>query len=199
MSRIEIRMARKQDVPGILDIYRPFILDTAITFEEEVPSADEMWQRIQSIQNDHPFLVCIIDKQVAGYAYYSPYRSRASYRWAKEISVYINENFYKLGIARALYSTLLDIAREQGLFTMLAIITIPNMPSIHFHEKMGFVKCAEYKNIGFKLGHWQNVGWWQLELFGEDRIPGDIVPFKDVVSSEEYTYIIKNAESTIIL
>lgn len=183
-------MARKQDVPGILDIYRPFILDTAITFEEEVPSTEEMWQRIQAIQVDHPFLVCIVDKQVAGYAYYSPYRSRASYRWAKEISVYINEKFYKLGLGRALYSVLFDIAREQGLFTMLAIITIPNMPSIHFHEKMGFSKCAEYKNIGFKMGHWQNVGWWQLTLFGEDRIPGEIVPFENIVKSPLFHEII---------
>lgn len=192
-------MAEEQDVPGILAIYAPFIEKTAITFEEEVPSVEDMWQRIQTIQKDHPYLVCIIDGDVAGYAYYSPYRSRASYRWAKEISVYINEKYYKRQLGQALYSVLFELARAQGLFTMLAIITIPNMPSIYFHEKLGFVKCAEYKNIGYKIGSWQTVGWWQYELFDENKVPGEIIPLAEIISNETYSHAIERAQLQINL
>lgn len=199
MNTIEIRMAEEKDVAGILQIYAPFIEKTAITFEEEVPSVEDMWQRIQTIQNDHPYLVCTIDGEVAGYAYYSPYRSRASYRWAKEISVYINEKYYKRRLGQALYSVLFELARAQGLYTMLAIITIPNMQSIYFHEKLGFVKCAEYKNIGFKMGKWQTVGWWQLELFDEKKEPGEIVPLEKIISGGKYFAAIERAQSQIQL
>lgn len=197
MSKLEIRMAERKDVAGIIEIYKPYILDTAITFDETVPTEDEMWQRVQSIQAETPYLVCAIDETVAGYAYISGYRGRASYRWSKEISVYIHPSFRKKNMAHALYSALFDIARAQGICTLLAVITIPNEPSICFHEKLGFVKCAEYKNIGYKMGSWQTVGWWQLGLFDEKKEPGDIVPIEDVINSPLFSRVIQNGLSKI--
>ncbi len=186
MNKIEIRLAERKDVAGIIDIYKPYILETAVTFDEEVPSEEEMWARVQAIQKEHPYLVCIIDGQVAGYAYYSAYRSRASYRWAKEISVYIHPRFRKNKVGSALYSALFEIARAQGIFTLLAIITIPNEASIGFHEKLGFVKCAEFKNIGFKLGEWRTVGWWQCNLFDDQKKPGEIVPLTEIMNTQVF-------------
>ncbi|HBL74594.1 MAG: hypothetical protein A2W90_00260 [Bacteroidetes bacterium GWF2_42_66] len=197
MSKIEIRLAERKDVAGIIDIYKPYILETAVTFDEEVPSEEEMWGRVQAIQKEHPYLVCIIDGQVAGYAYYSAYRSRASYRWSKEISVYVHPRFRKNKVASALYSTVFEIARAQGIFTLLAIITIPNEPSISFHEKLGFTKCAEYKNIGFKLGEWRTVGWWQYNLFSSFEKPGNIIPLKEIVSKGSFPEILNNAKEQI--
>lgn len=197
MTNIEIRMAEKEDVSGIIDIYKPYILDTAITFDEQVPTEEEMWQRVKTIQDETPYLVCRVDGTVAGYAYISAYRSRASYRWAKEISVYIHPLFRKKKIAYALYSALFDIAKAQGIYTLLAVITIPNEPSIRFHEKLGFVKCAEFKNIGYKMDSWQTVGWWQFGLFENVKQPSGIVPLNEIISTEIYQEAIKKALSQI--
>ncbi len=88
-----IRLAEKRDVSGILEIYVPFILETSVTFEEEVPSEESFWERIQGIMAELPYLVCEIDGRIAGYAYASGYRNRASYRWSKEVSVYVHLDF----------------------------------------------------------------------------------------------------------
>jgi phosphinothricin acetyltransferase len=120
-----------------------------------------------------PFLVCEINGQIAGYAYASDYRSRASYRWTKEVSVYIHPDFYRKKVARALYTALTEIVKAQGLANLLAIITMPNESSVAFHEAFGYRKCAEFKNVGYKLGQWQHVGWFELFIQDEDQAPKD--------------------------
>jgi phosphinothricin acetyltransferase len=171
MKKVEIRKVRQSDVSGILEIYAPCITGTNITFEEEVPSEADFWDRVQRICQNHPYLVCEMDGRVAGYAYISEYRSRASYRWTKEITVYVHPDFYRKRVAHALYTSLLEIARAQGISDVLAIITIPNNPSIYFHEFFGFRKCGEFKNVGYKMGQWQTVGWWELFLQDETKPP----------------------------
>ena len=177
-----IRLAEKRDVPGILEIYAPFILETSVTFEEEVPDEVSFWQRIQGIMAELPFLVCEIDGRIAGYAYASAYRSRASYRWAKEVSVYIHPDFQRRRVAHALYTSLNLIVKYQGIADLLAIITMPNESSVAFHEYFGYRKCAEFKNVGYKLNQWQTVGWFELFLQDENEAPKDrILPLSEVV------------------
>lgn len=166
-----IRIAERRDVSGILEIYSPFILDTAITFEEIVPDEDSFWQRIQDILKELPFLVCEIDGRIAGYAYASGYRSRASYRWSKEVSVYIHRDFHRRKVAHALYTSLNEMVRHQGIANLLAIITMPNEPSVAFHEQFGYRKCAEFSKVGYKLNQWQNVGWFELFIQDENEVP----------------------------
>lgn len=168
-----IRLAEKRDVPGILDIYSPFILETAVTFEETVPDEASFWERIQGIMAELPYLVCEIDGRIAGYAYASGYRSRASYRWTKEVSVYIHPDFLRKRVAHALYTSLNEMIRYQGIADLLAIITIPNEPSVAFHEQFGYCKCGEFQKVGYKLGQWQNVGWFELFLQDETQTPKD--------------------------
>lgn len=166
-----IRLAERRDVPGILEIYAPFILNTAVTFEEIVPDEDSFWKRIQEIMTELPYLVCEINGRVAGYAYASGYRSRASYRWSKEVSVYIHPDFQRKKVAHALYTSLHEIVRYQGIANLLAIITMPNESSVAFHEYFGYRKCAEFSKVGFKLNQWQNVGWFELFLQDENDAP----------------------------
>lgn len=168
-----IRLAEKWDVPGILEIYAPFIRDTAVTFEETVPTEESFWERIQGIMAELPFLVCEIDGRIAGYAYASGYRSRASYRWTKEVSVYIHPDFHRRRVAHALYTSLNEMVRYQGIADLLAIITMPNGPSVAFHEYFGYRKCAEFSKVGYKLDQWQNVGWFELFLQDENEAPKD--------------------------
>jgi len=168
-----IRLAEKHDVPGILEIYAPFILETSVTFEETIPDEELFWERIQGIMTELPFLVCEIDGKIAGYAYASGYRSRASYRWTKEVSVYIHPDFHRKKIAHALYTSLNEMVRYQGIADLLAIITMPNEPSVAFHEQFGYRKCAEFSKVGYKMDQWQNVGWFELFLQDETQPPKD--------------------------
>jgi phosphinothricin acetyltransferase len=176
-----IRLAEKRDVAGILEIYSPFIINTSVTFEEIVPDEASFWERIQGIMAELPYLVCEIEGRIAGYAYASAYRSRASYRWTKEVSVYIHPDFYRKRVAEALYTSLNDLVRYQGITDLLAIITMPNESSVAFHEHCGYRKCGEFANVGYKLGQWQNVGWFELFLQDETQAPKDrILPLNEI-------------------
>ena len=115
--------------------------------------------------------MCEIDGRIAGYAYASDYRSRASYRWTKEVSVYIHPDFYRRRVAQALYTSLNEMVCYQGIADLLAIITMPNESSVGFHEHFGYRKCAEFSKVGYKLGQWQTVGWFELFLQDETMSP----------------------------
>lgn len=179
--QLTIRLAEERDVKGILEIYIPFILDTTVTFEESIPDEASFWQRIQDIMKELPFLVCEIDGRVAGYAYASGYRSRASYRWTKEVSVYIHPDFYRRKVGHALYVTLNEMVRYQGVANLLAIITMPNESSVAFHEHVGYTKCAEFSKVGYKMGQWLNVGWFELFLQDETLPPKErVLPLNEI-------------------
>jgi phosphinothricin acetyltransferase len=177
-----IRLAERGDVKGILEIYAPFITDTVVTFEEEVPSEESFWGRIQGIMAELPYLVCEIDGKIAGYAYASGYRSRASYRWAKEVSVYVHPDFRRRRVAHALYTSLNEMVRYQGIADLLAIITMPNEQSVGFHEQFGYRKCAEFAKIGYKMNQWLNVGWFELFIQDETEPPRErIIPLTEII------------------
>jgi len=176
-----IRPVRKEDAPAIVEIYAPYVLQTPVSFEEVVPSGEEMISRIERIAPFLPFLVCETNGKVVGYAYASDYRSRSAYRWIKELSVYIHPDFHRRGIGRALYSSVIRILRLQGVTSVLAGITVPNPESVGFHENFGFRKAGEFLANGFKAGQWHNVGWWELDLNPDRRIPCDrILPFVEM-------------------
>jgi phosphinothricin acetyltransferase len=159
-----IRMATRDDAAPILDIYAPYIANTSYTFETEIPSIDSFRERIITYLQTWPWLVCEINGIVAGYAYASKHRERIAYQWSTECSVYIHDDFQRSGVAMALYTALIDILKYQDFRNLYAVINLPNDKSVRFHEKMGFKYFATYENVGYKLGRWKNVGWWQLKL-----------------------------------
>jgi L-amino acid N-acyltransferase YncA len=159
-----IRLATESDAASILDIYSPYIEKTSFTFETEVPSPDEFKKRISSYLQNWPWLVCEIDGKVAGYAYGSRYRERTGYQWCAECSVYVHDDYQKRGVAKSLYTALIEILKLQGFRNLYAVINTPNDRSVIFHESMGFKFFAMYENVGYKLGRWKNVGWWELQL-----------------------------------
>jgi phosphinothricin acetyltransferase len=157
-----IRLATGDDAAAILDIYAPYIQNTSFTFETEVPSLHAFKERINNYLQRWPWLVCEIDGKIAGYAYAGNYRERVAYQWCTESSIYLHDDFQKKGVARALYTALIGILKEQGFRNVYAVINLPNEKSVAFHESMGFTYFATYENVGYKLGRWKNVGWWQL-------------------------------------
>lgn len=159
-----IRTAKPRDAASILEIYTPYILNTAISFETEIPSLENFEHRIITYQESWPWLVYEVDGVVAGYAYATKHRERAAYQWCVESSVYVSGHFQKKGIAKALYATLFSLLKLQGCRNVYAGITLPNEKSVSFHKKLGFSKIADYKNIGYKLGKWNTVSWWELKV-----------------------------------
>ena len=189
----EIRLVTLDDAPEILEIYKPHI-DSAVTFEEDVPSLSDYKKRIGSILEDCPFLVCEINNQVVGYAYASEYRTRASYRWNREVTVYVRDGFFRRNIAGALYQALFDILRKQYIANVLAIITLPNEASIKFHESFGFKACAVFNNVGFKLNRWHQVGWWELSFLSDKKqIPQETIPFSSIKETDFVAEILEKA------
>jgi L-amino acid N-acyltransferase YncA len=160
----ELRPARESDAAAMLEIYAPFVRATATSFELQPPSVEEMQRRIASTLVARPWLVLCRGDQLAGYAYADAYRTRAAYQWAVEVTVYVHEERRHAGCGRALYTALLGILGDQGYRQAFAVIALPNPPSVRFHESMGFAPVGVCRSVGFKLGRWHDVGWWQKEL-----------------------------------
>jgi phosphinothricin acetyltransferase len=135
-----------------------------VSFEERPPDRDEMAARIERGQATHPWLVAEVEGTVVGFAYAGPHRERLAYRWAADVSVYIERTHHRQGVGRKLYSALFDLLRRQRLQVACAGITLPNEASVALHESLGFAPVGAYRRIGFKQGEWRDVGWWQLEL-----------------------------------
>lgn len=153
-----------RDAQACAAIYAPFVRDTAVSLEEEPPDAAQMATRIAETEAMYPWLVLEQDGVVAGFAYASQHRARASYRWTADVTVYIDPNRRRRGLGRRLYGGLLPLLRAQRLRTACAGITLPNDASVGLHAAMGFTPIGVYRNIGWKRGAWRDVGWWQLDL-----------------------------------
>jgi L-amino acid N-acyltransferase YncA len=153
-----------RDAADCAAIYEPFVRETAISFEEKIPTAADFAARIQRIQATHPWLVAEHDGHLAGFAYGCPHRERPAYRWAAEVTVYVEAAFQRRGVGRELYGALLGLLGDQGLWMACAGVTLPNQASVGLHEALGFEPVGVYRQIGYKLGKWWDVGWWQLAL-----------------------------------
>ncbi len=166
-----IRLAQPSDVEKILAIYAPFVQHTAITFEYEVPAPQDFHDRMMQTLTFAPWLVCEVQQQIAGYAYAGKHRNRMAYQWSVELSVYVHENYYRKGIAQALYTSLIALLQLQGYYNVYAGITLPNPPSVSFHEHFGFTPVGIYRQVGFKLGAWHDVGWWKMDIQPKTGFP----------------------------
>jgi phosphinothricin acetyltransferase len=174
ISKAQIRFAVEADVPAILDIYAPFVRDTAITFEYEVPSLPAFQERFQSVSTQYPWLVAATKTQVLGYAYATRFRERAAYQWCCECSVYIHPEARRQGLATQLYRGLFQELRRCGLINVYAVITLPNPESVALHEHMGFEAVGILRKSGFKHGNWHDV--LLMELFLEKHPANPVSP-----------------------
>lgn len=161
---MKIRQVKLEDAEKLLTIYAPYIKETAITFETEVPSLKEFQERIQQIQEKFPYLVAEVDGEILGYAYAHTYYGRAAYDWTVEVSIYVDRSRQHAGIGSKLYDTLETELTKQNLINFLACISLPNEPSIRFHEKRGYKQVAHFHKIGFKLGQWHDIIWMQKRM-----------------------------------
>jgi L-amino acid N-acyltransferase YncA len=168
-----------RDAAACAAIYAPYVRESAVSFEEAVPTAEEFAARIARTATTHPWVVCEHDGTVVGFAYGARHRERAAYRWAADVSVYVDSSHQRQGIGRQLYEALLAQLRAQRFHVACAGITLPNAASVGLHESLGFELVGVYRGIGWKGGDWRDVGWWQLRLIrptNDDRPPPEPLP-----------------------
>src|SRR5438067_3221946 len=174
---VSIRLATKDDAAAIAAIYRPYVENTRISFEEVAPQALDIAERMAS--PIHPWLVAEEDGRVLGYASTSPMRNRRAYRWSVETGIYLDPASHGRGIGRQLLNAHLDLLERQGFVTVIAGIALPNEASVALHEKLGFKLSGIEHGVGFKLGEWVDVGRWQKDLAPRTPAPVEPRPYRD--------------------
>ena len=179
---LRARLATLDDAAAIATIYGPYVEGTAVSFELEPPSADEMRARIERVLTRAPWVVVQIDGIVRGYAYGTRHRERAAYDWTIETTVYVDEAFRGQGIGRAAMAALLDLLRRQGFHLAVAGITQPNPASEGLHRALGFERIGEFQAIGWKFGAWHGVEWFGLELAPRSAAAGLIRPVAEAAA-----------------
>ena len=166
---MEIRFAKPSDDRSLLDIYAPYVENTAITFEYEVPTIENFANRIEKTLEKYPYLVAEEDGVVVGYAYASTYYARSAYDWAVELSVYVSQDARGQGVGTRLYDALEDLLEQMGYIHFLACISLPNEASLALHRKRGYQQVAHFPKIGYKFECWHDIVWLQKSLDKEAR------------------------------
>ena len=173
-----IRLAVEADAAELAAIYRPYVEDSRISFEDVAPDAAEMARRLRGDPAGfHPWFVAEEDGCLLGYAASSPFRARRAYRWTVETGIYLAPDAHGRGIGRALLSELLGLLERQGYVAAIGAIALPNPASVALHEKLGFTYAGTYRGVGHKFGEWMDVGLWQKELAPRTDAPAEPLPF----------------------
>jgi phosphinothricin acetyltransferase len=172
-----IRLATPADAAAIAAIYAPYCETSAISFETAPPSAEEMARRMAAVGAQRPWLVLDDSGAVVGYAYAGPHNERAAYQWSVSTAIYVSRAHQRRGVGRALYTSLFELLRYLGYFRATAGITLPNAASVGLHEAFGFTLVGVYRDIGFKLGAWHDVAWYEA---GVQPLTADPAPPRSI-------------------
>ncbi|WP_294589564.1 GNAT family N-acetyltransferase [uncultured Ruminococcus sp.] len=184
---IKIRAASPEDAPALLRVYAPYVKNTAITYEYDVPSVDEFSKRIETTLKRFPYLVLERDGEIIGYAYAGPLHSRPAYDWSVETSLYLSEDVRGGGLGRLLHDALENVLREQGFLNMNACIAYPEkedkyltFDSVKFHEKMGYAIVGTFHRCAFKFDRCYHMVWLEKMLTKTDTAPQPVIPFSQL-------------------
>lgn len=172
IEEIEIRKAKVEDASALLAIYAPYVKNTAVTFEYDVPTALEFADRIAAISEKFPYLVAVSGGEMLGYAYAAEFKDRAAYQWSVETSVYVREDCRRGHVGEKLYEELKKRLQDQGILNMNACIAYPcqvcdpylTCDSVAFHRSMGFDIVAHFHKCGKKFGRWYDMVWMELHI-----------------------------------
>ena len=184
MESIQIRTASFEDAPILLEIYAPYVTDTAITFEYTVPSPAEFQQRMARILSAHPYLVAEKQGELLGYAYTGPFVGRQAYQWSAETTIYLKESAQGRGLGRRLYTVLEEISKAQNITNLYACIGFPTKEDRHltqnsadFHRHLGFRLAGRFSHCGYKFDTWYDMIWMEKEIGKHTVPPAPVIPF----------------------
>ena len=159
-----IRSACSEDAASLLEIYRPFVENTVVSFELETPSLREFSQRVVSVLESHVWMVAESKDGLLGYAYGSTHRPRKAYQFSVETSVYVLPDRQGIGVGKCLYERLLLALADGGFENAYAGIALPNDRSIQFHQRQGFIPVGVFPRVGRKFDQWHDVAWMHRSL-----------------------------------
>jgi len=186
-QNVSIRMVTEDDAAELLQIYSPYVTDTAITFEYDVPSAAEFARRIRDVLQMYPYLAALDENGIVGYAYASPFKKRAAYGWAVETSIYMKRDCRGKGIGKALYHALEGILKRQNILNLNASIAYTPVEdayldnaSTFFHEHLGYSKVAYFTKCGYKYGTWYDMIWMEKMLGDHPANPDPVIPVSEL-------------------
>lgn len=184
---MNIRLATENDAESLLEIYAPYVEETAITFEYVVPTADEFRGRIRETLKNYPYYVAESDGKIAGYAYAGCFKERNAYDWAVETSIYVKKNLRRTGIGSALLKRLESTLARQNILNANACIAQIDGPdehltnaSIYFHEKEGYRMAGKFHSCGYKFNRWYNMVWMEKMLGDHKKNQPPFIPFQEL-------------------
>jgi L-amino acid N-acyltransferase YncA len=197
MNNHSIRLITESDASEVLKLYEPYVVNTIVSFEYEVPAIDEFVQRIKTNTIDYPWLVSLNNEIITGFAYASRHRYRTAYQWSAESTIYLSSGFQGKGIARVLYETLFSLLRLQGYFNVYAGVGLPNEKSVGFHKALGFEEIGIFKKIGYKLGNWHDTYWFQLQITEQVSNPPTPKKLNEILEDDAFKKIMVTANEKI--
>jgi len=162
---IKLRPYKTEDTQAILDIINYNILNSTALYDYNIRSYEQQRAILEEkIAKQFPVVIAELDGVVVGFGMYSDFRFREAYKFTVEHSVYVNTDFHGKGIGKILLQELIQLAKKQGLHTMIGVIDAENQSSIDFHEKFGFKTVGIIKESGFKFDRWLHSVFVQLIL-----------------------------------
>ena len=173
---MRLRAATPDDAAAMAEIYATYVTGSAVSFETEAPDAAAMRGRIEASGDLYPWLVGEADGTILGYAYAAPFRTRPAYRFTVETTIYLRPEAAGRGLGARLYEPLLAILEAQGFTQAIAAITLPNEASVRLHERLGYAAAGIYRQVGWKLDAWHDVGLWQKALAPAGAPPAEPRP-----------------------
>lgn len=192
-----IRLAKRGDAPGLLSIYRPYVLHTSFTPESEVPSLSTFREKIKEVNTVYPYLICLVNDQIAGYAYAHQYRQASGHQWSVETTIYCSPEFQGKGIAGVLYRTLFDILKLQGFINVFAGIILPNDKSVIFHKRFNFTQVGIFEKGILKAGIWHDVLWMQSALKDHTENPPLPLTLPEIVNTVSFRNIMNKKNDPV--
>ncbi|AGY75285.2 GNAT family N-acetyltransferase [Clostridium autoethanogenum] len=187
VTNVTMRMATKADAKEILDIYEPYVRNSAISFEYDVPSIEEFTERINNILKKYPYIVAVDNNQIIGYAYVSSFKERVAYNWAVETTIYLSQDCRGKGVGKKLYLALEKILKRQNIINLNACIAYTTTDnayltnaSMYFHEHLGYRKVAHFTKCGYKFGNWYDMIWMEKIIGEHSENPKPVIPISDL-------------------
>lgn len=191
MSHEIIRPVREEDAENLLKVYAPYVENTAITFEWDVPSVEEFQQRIRTISRRYPYLVMEDDGEILGYAYAHEFVGRMAYDWSVETTIYMAPARRHQGLGKKMYFTMENVLKSMHVINLNACIGYPNGKDPHldtnsadFHGHLGYHMVGQFHNCGYKFNTWYSMVWMEKMLGGHPDKPLPVISWKEIPAKE---------------
>ena len=179
-----IREATAEDAAALREIYAYYVKNTAATFEYEPPTREEFAGRIAHARGRYPYLLIEHEEEIFGFAFGHAFRERPAYDYAAEVTIYLRHDARHRGLGRIIYTALEEELGRMGVRSLYACVALPSpedecltADSPRFHEALGYRRCGEFRNCGYKFGTWYTMVWMEKIIGGFPDRPAPLTAY----------------------